>query len=508
MKILDCTLRDGGYYTNWDFSDSLVDAYVEAMNSLPVDYLELGYRNVPQEEYLGKFGYSSVSVLQHIRQKSTKRLAVMLNEKSCREEDLPSLLSPLVGLIDMIRIAVDPKNFMRAISLAKAIKAYGFEVAFNTMYMSKWNEYPDFLHSLKLLNGVVDMFCMVDSFGSVTPEVVRERFSEVKNHTSCLVGFHGHNNLQLGLFNTLTAIECGADFVDCTIMGMGRGAGNLNTELLLTYLNKQIGLKVNFNALGEVVTTFMPLFEQYRWGTNLPYMLSGANSLPQKEVMEWVSNRRYSPNSIVQTLVEKSGLKTDESYPIYDNHNRYKSIVLIGGGKSIEKHIEGIKEFVKSQDSVALIFATARHAVLFSDIVCPKFYVLVGEESKRLQKNVSIMDGVCILPPSPRTMYTDVPSTLRDRTYELQSVEFVSEYLDSCTTIGLQLAIDICEGCIYVAGYDGYSASVLAEKEATLSRENRAIFDSAQKYQSLPIISLTPTLYKELIVKSVYQYLK
>ena len=82
MQILDCTLRDGGYYTNWDFNASTVDAYIKAMNGLPIDYLELGYRNNPLKEYNGKFGYCPLSVLKHIRTSSKQKLAVMLNEKS------------------------------------------------------------------------------------------------------------------------------------------------------------------------------------------------------------------------------------------------------------------------------------------------------------------------------------------------------------------------------------------------------------------------------------------
>ena len=112
FRILDCTLRDGGYYTDWDFDSKTVDEYILAMNQLPIDYLEVGYRNNPSKEYLGKFGYTPVSVLKHLRELSTKKLVVMLNEKSTRPEDLDSLLNPIVGLADMIRRATDPKNFL------------------------------------------------------------------------------------------------------------------------------------------------------------------------------------------------------------------------------------------------------------------------------------------------------------------------------------------------------------------------------------------------------------
>lgn len=138
FKILDCTFRDGGYYTDWDFSDDVVSQYFSAMNGLPVDYIEIGYRNNSQEEYLGKFGYTPLPVVESIRHMCSKKIAVMLNEKSTVVSDLDRLLSPMRGLVDMIRIAVDPKNFSRAASFAREVKAMGFEVGFNLMYMSKW----------------------------------------------------------------------------------------------------------------------------------------------------------------------------------------------------------------------------------------------------------------------------------------------------------------------------------------------------------------------------------
>ncbi len=291
MKIIDCTLRDGGYYTDWDFDSATVKAYAESMDILPVDYLEVGYRNLPASAYMGEFGYCPVSTLKALRKMTGKKLVVMLNEKNTLPGDLDMLLKPIAGLADMVRLAVDPKNYDRAVVLAKAVKALGFKVSFNLMYMSKWVKDTAFLRKLTVLDGVADVFCMVDSFGGVRPDEVKFAFSEVRKHTGVNVGFHGHNNLQLGLINTITAMDCGADFVDATVLGMGRGAGNLNLELLLTYLNRHEGLEVDFNVLGDVVSAFTPLMEKYRWGTNLPYMISGANDIPQKEVMEWVTNR-------------------------------------------------------------------------------------------------------------------------------------------------------------------------------------------------------------------------
>lgn len=510
MKILDCTLRDGGYYTNWDFNSTIVNSYVKAMNKLPIDYLEIGYRNNPSKEYLGKFGYTPEYVLKHLRDTCSKKLAIMLNEKSTTTSDLTHLLKPIQGLADMVRIAIDPKNIDRAISLAKAVKDMGFEVGFNVMYMSKWSEMDGFLQKLENINGVADLFCMVDSFGGVTPEEVKKILTEVRKYTNVPIGFHGHNNLQLGLINTLTAIDNGIDYVDATVTGMGRGAGNLKMELLLTYLNKHKGLDVDFNVLGDVITSFAPLKEKYNWGTNLPYMLSGANNIPQKEVMEWVTNRVYSFNSIVRALDNRKNNTEDNArFPLFEIKQKFNNVIIVGGGNNAIEHQEAIQAFINNNPNTAIVFATARNAKYYLNIPVSKYYCLVGNEGHRLTKNIgaNLFTGNCILPPYPRKMGTEVPDFAQQYTYELKSIDFVDYFVDSVTTIALQLAICLTNQNIYLVGYDGYSGNILSEKEATLTQENRAIFTAFTKFTGKKLKSLTPSIYKELQIESVYQFI-
>ena len=508
MKILDCTLRDGGYYTNWDFDKSIVDQYIAATNVLPIDYLEVGYRNKPAKDYLGKYGYCPIYELEDLRKKSNKKLVIMLNEKSTTLNDLYDLLYPIKGLADMIRLAVDPKNFDRAVILAEKVKEMGFEVGFNTMYMSKWKEYDGFLSKLHQINDIANLFCMVDSYGGIMPNEVKELYSIVRENTTCPIGFHGHNNLQLGLINTLTAIDCGVDYVDATILGMGRGAGNLKMELLLTVLNKQ-GLEVDFNVLGDVITSFTSLYEKYQWGTNLPYMLSGANSLPQKDVMDWVGNRTYSFNSIVRALDNKrTNVEDNAQYPLF-KANQSKQVLIIGGGDTAIKHKDAIKEYLQKNPDVSIIFATARHADIYDDVSNTKYYCLVGNEAKRLNCKIQKekFNGECILSPYPRKMGTDVPTFAQNNTFELSEIKFTQQYLDSCTTIALETALHLQAESIYIIGYDGYIGEILSEKETALTNENRTLFNDFISNTQKKLVSLTPSIYKELNVKSIYQYL-
>ncbi len=505
-EILDCTLRDGGYYTDWDFAADITKIYVDSVNRLPVDCIEVGYRSLPSSSYLGKYAYCPVYELKKIRENCSKKIAVMINEKDVSPEDLPELLAPVKECVDVVRLAVNPANLLRAVELARAVKGYGFEVSMNMMYMSKWGEYEGFYDNLSCLDGVVDVLCMVDSFGGVSPDEVRDIYSRVKKCVSCKIGFHGHNNLQMGLVNTYTAILSGVDVVDATVLGMGRGAGNLNLELLLTYLNKKQGLNVDFNILGDLVSAFESLHRLHNWGTNLPYMIAGANSFPQKEVMAWVTNRRCSFNSIVRALNNRLGNVEDNAkfpmlrVPHVDN------VLIVGGGDSVVTHIEGIKEFVRNVGNVAVVHASTRNAACFVGLDVPQYFCLTGDETLRMKSVISAdeYNGTCVLPPYPRKMGTEVPEYAMESTYELERLSFSTELKDSCTAVALQMALEMSADRVYVVGYDGYKADAASEKAHDLSLENSALFTEYTAAGG-ELLSITPTLYKELKTVSLYQ---
>ena len=509
-KILDCTLRDGGYYTNWDFNKELVNTYIQSFNNLPVDYLEIGYRSNPMKGYLGEYFYCPVYVLQELKNSSDKKLVIIIDEKDVRPEQVNALLKPCIGLIDMVRIAIDPQNFKRALALAAAIKILGFEIGFNVMYMSKWVNQKEFLSQIKEVNGIADYFYMVDSYGGVYPEDVKNIFELVRSQTDVKIGFHGHNNMELALINTLTAIECGADIVDATVTGMDRGAGNLKTELLLTALHAKGKIALDFNSLANVVDGFSNLQLTYEWGTNLPYMVSGANSLPQKEVMDWVSKRFYSFNSIIRALHnQKAGVEDNQRFPIFTPEKKIKKVVIIGGGPSAVHHATAIKLFIQGKDDVCLIHASARNAFPYSTLTVPQYYCLAGNEGQRLSSvfnKFESFNGMCILPPYPRKMGTFVPERVAASTYELSAVNYTALLKDSHTSLAIQTAIELGAEEIYITGYDGYGESKLDTKEQELFMENEALFNDAKK-NGLVISSLTPTRYKNIVAGSVYDKL-
>jgi 4-hydroxy 2-oxovalerate aldolase len=509
-KTLDCTLRDGGYYTLWDFDSELVDSYYDAMENLPIDYVEIGYRSQALPGYYGEFFYCPESVMQKAKAgMPSKKLAVLLDAKNIELNTLGDILKPCQPYITLIRIAVAPASFEKAVALAKAIKPMGFEIAFNVMYMSEWLKNPDFLNGLSEIEGLVDFFYMVDSYGGVTPSDVKELAQEVQSKASLNLAFHGHNNLELGLINTLTAIENGCQMVDSTITGMGRGAGNLKTELLLTYLAAKSDVDINFNKLATVVEKFEDLNKSHNWGTSLPYMVSGSQSLPQKQVMEWIAKNTYSIDSIVTALKSQTNTSDGNSYPTFSPTQKHTSCVVVGGGPSPIDHKDALVSYLNANPDTCVIHASSKNAYALEGISNSQYFCLIGNEGYRMSEvfneNLSQFGHTCVLPPSPREMGTFVPPALADKTQELSKISFTDKHHDSPLILALETALTI--GCteINLVGYDGYSKNV-TKRELELAEQNEEALLALSK-KGIMASSLVNTIYKNLEIKSVYSML-
>ena len=510
--ILDCTLRDGGYYTNWDFDQELVKDYFIAMEKLPVEYLEIGYRSKPMKGYLGEFFYCPKYIFEKARRLApSKKITIILNEKDCQPTDVDYLFDGLNEYIDLVRIAVNPDRFDYAIELAKSIKSAGFSVAFNVMYMSKWIKDKVFLEKIHKVNGLVDFFYMVDSFGSVYPDQVKELVNILKQKIDVPLGFHGHNNLELAHINTLTAIEEGCEIVDATITGMGRGAGNLKTELLLTSMASNYSLEISFNELSVIVSDFEKMQKQYGWGTNLPYMFSGANSLPQKEVMEWMGLNRYPLGSMLTALKnQRDEISDNIGLPKFKVEKKFEKVVIVGGGVSINNQLEIIKRFLKILGDVCIIHAGVRYSKLLSDLkVLEQYYCLVGSEALKLKRefnDLTSLNGKCIFPPFPRQMGTVLPNEIKEVSYELEDLSFTNKFEDSPLAIALQLGLNLSNKEIILVGFDGYESSK-DKVQFQLANENQYLIDRMLA-NNVEISSATKTNYKNIAEKSLFSYFK
>jgi len=500
LELLDCTLRDGGYYTLWDFDTQLINQYCKFISKLPITYIEIGYRSIEKKNYLGEFYYSPISTIKKIKSQlnESQKIALMLNTKDCRVEELSTLLLQCTGLVDLIRLATDPIKIEHSLEIAKTLKSFGFKVSINIMYLSTIDLNHNIFTQINNIDEYVDYLALVDSYGSIYPEQLKEIIKKFQKKTTVKLGFHGHNNLELAFSNLLTAIDCGVEVIDSTILGMGRGSGNLKLELLLLHLKAKKGWSVDLNILSQLVELFTPLMTKYKWGTNLPYMLSGTYSLPQKDVMELIAIDRYSISSIINTME----LNTPNSLEKFQYEYEVNKVLIIGGGSSINKHLKAITSYLQKNKHIIIIHSTSKYINNFSNLDNKQFFCVAGDELTKLNDdNLYNFINQFIFEPSPRKINININILQEERIRELRNISFINFFHDSPLAISLQTALDLKAKYIEIIGFDGYT-KLDSKKELYLMQENQIIMTSFSKQQN--ITSLTKTNYKDLIQKSIY----
>ncbi|MBN9297983.1 MAG: aldolase catalytic domain-containing protein [Filimonas sp.] len=517
MKILDCTLRDGGYYTNWNYQKEVTDKYFSYMNKLPIDYVEIGYRSIRSDSYLGEFFYTPPYILEkaNVLMPDVQKV-IMLDEKDTQVDNLDILLNGCRSYVKMVRIAMAPNRLENGVRLADKIKEMGFEVAFNVMYASKWLNDKALLKQLKEIKAV-DYLYLVDSYGSLYPEEVRALVRELKDGTEVPLGFHGHNNLELALINSLTAAAEGCEIIDATVTGMGRGAGNLKTELFLTALNDKLEKELDLDSLAALTEVFYNLREKYKWGTNLAYMLAGQYSIPQNEVMSKMGKRRYAIGNIIRQLLKFLPSAT-ESHSIkaipLDTQPAVKDVFIIGGGKSVTEINTAFDEILRrktnNNEPFAIIHSSSRYADVFAgNGEAGQYFCLFGNEGKRFQSFPNAQQMAAhnkfIIPAAKYCEGIYMPSFINDHVYDVKDDLFEAAVQDSPLALSLQAAAALQAKNIYLIGFDGYVEEELSAN-IDLLYENQGIIDAAQK-QGLTLKSLTPTRYSNIEQLSIFRFL-
>ena len=278
IKVFDCTIRDGGLVNNYHFSDEFVKAHYETCVAAGVDYMEIGKNVSPTIMSVDEYGPWNFCKEEDIRRivgenKTNMKIAVMADiGRSLKEELIPKSES----VVDMIRIATYIHQIPAAIELIEDAHSKGYETTVNIMAISKSfdDELDEVLAQLAKTN--VDVIYIADSFGSFYPEQIKkltDKYLKVAQKVGKKIGIHAHNNLQLAYANTLEAMIYGTSFLDVTISGLGRGAGNCPLELLIGFLkNPKYKLMPVLKFIEEFI---VPLEKELDWGYSIPYMLTG-----------------------------------------------------------------------------------------------------------------------------------------------------------------------------------------------------------------------------------------
>lgn len=274
-KILDCTIRDGGLVNNWDFSVGFVRDLYYGLNEAGVEYMEIGYKNSPKllnATEPNPWRYLDDNFLKEVipEKKNTKLSALV----DIGRVDPNDILPREQSILDMIRVACYIREVDKGLELVELFHDLGYETTLNIMALSSVPE-KQLIEAFEMVkNSPVDVVYVVDSFGSLDPadiEHLMKKFKEMLPNKQ--LGIHAHNNMQLAFANTLTGWRNGATFLDSSVYGMGRAAGNCHTELLVSYIQKaKYDLKP---VLGIIEKHMLDMRKKWEWGYIIPYMISG-----------------------------------------------------------------------------------------------------------------------------------------------------------------------------------------------------------------------------------------
>lgn len=311
IRVLDATIRDGGLVNNFEFKDDFVKELYRANVRAGVDYMEFGYKASKDIFDVNKFGKWKFCDEEDIRavvgeNNSDMKISVMADVGRCDYKK--DIIDKKDSVIDMVRVATYINTMPAAIEMIEDAKARGYEVTCNIMAISHAKE-TDLDLALEMLSqSSVDGVYLVDSYGSLYPEQVREladKYVEVMEKAGKYVGMHAHNNQQLAFANTIEAAARGVSLLDATMSCMGRGAGNCAMELLMGFLKNP---KYNMYPVLKFVEKYMePLKESgVVWGYDIPYFLTGRLNLHPSSAIDCVKAQRKDYTEFYTELLDKA----------------------------------------------------------------------------------------------------------------------------------------------------------------------------------------------------------
>lgn len=477
LKVLDVTLRDGGCVNDFNFGQTYMEKILAAQEASGVDIIEMGYIDENKGSVSGRTQYANERVIYEHFLKRKKPGITYVAMMDYGKFDVDNLEQKVPEGIDGIRLAFHKKNRYDIIPLGKKIMEKGYKFFIQPMITLRYSD-SELLELINLVNKELpdaSGFYIVDSFGEMRPNDM-ERVLNLVDHNlipSMTLGFHSHNNLQMSYSNAVTLLRFPTNrdmMLDSSIMGMGKGAGNLNTELLLEHLNMYYGKKYHIAPLLEVIDKVInQLHSEFYWGYAPEYYLSAANQCTPSYASHFYNKHMLPIDQVGELLgmiAEGKKISFDRNYAeeLYRQYNEGKSVddsivvsnlktefegkrvLLVAPGKSIGDAVDEIKKYMEMEDIVAIglnstldlkydYFLTTRKDIYDKAVEEGKKIIVPSSISKGGRGNVSILNY---------SNWIEVD----ERTHDSSSV----------------IAMNLLKACgvkeLLLAGFDGFSVNI------------------------------------------------
>lgn len=522
INILDCTLRDGGYYNNWDFDIEFINDYLLNMAYCGVEYIEIGFRTFASDIYQGSCYYSKDTFLNILNIPKQIKIGVMVNASELLEnnifvqEKLEILFPKQNNKIYFVRIACHIENIEQIGKASIWLKENGYFVIYNLMKITLCSSSKLKEIMITLENYPIDVFYFADSLGDLQIADTISISRDIKINSKKEFGIHSHDNMNNALSNSITALNNGVNWIDTTILGMGRGAGNTQTELLLGYLNSKYTYQYKLIYIVTLINKyFKDLKNKYKWGTNVLYFLSSSFNIHPSYIQEMLTDDRYTDNDILAVIDYLKDIDAKSfNYSILDSAKSFykankigkwnpknllkgKKLLLIGSGPSVSNHKTIIEHFIEDNKDIIVIALNSHNIIdpkyIYACISCHPVRLL-ADVDEYLNSNKPLIVPYSSLPKKVALKLKDVNTLDFGINIIKDSFEFYDTYCVVPNSLVLSYSLATATSgevsSIYLAGFDGYD-----NKESKNNEINNVFKIFKSNTKNIEIMSLTKTKY-------------
>lgn len=474
VSILDCTLRDGGYCNQWHFGKNNIIKIMDGLIEAGINIIECGFFTNKVQYNVEVARYTTMEQIGELLppNRAIRLFVCMINYGEYEADKIPQYDGTS---LDGFRIAFHKKDMVPALEFCKAIKQKGYKVFIQPMVSLNYSD-EEFLELIRIVNEFEPYaFYIVDSFGVMKRKDLIRLFYMVEHNLkdSIAIGYHSHNNMQLAYSNAQALVDIRTKrkmIIDSSIFGMGRGAGNLNTELFVEYLNDNISTKYILKPLLTIIDEILnPFYQKNYWGYSLPnYLAAKYNAHPN-----YAGYLDAKKTLTVENMDDIFSMMDDEKRSVYDkNYIEKLYIRYMDTGNVQEAHLSELKAIIKGKE--VLIIAPGRSAVVEREkvLTCAgrKNIVTIGINFDYTELNTHFIFL------SNLRRFRELPEEKRKKCIVTSNIPVADAYIqtnyhdllnqedavqDNAGMMLIKYLIQLGAVKIFIAGLDGYSVDAI-----------------------------------------------
>lgn len=479
IQLLDCTLRDGGYINDWEFGHDELVCLFERIVSTGTDIIEVGFLDERRNFDRNRSIMPDTDCVERIFGRVDKKQAMVVGMIDYGTCSLRQLSKCEDSYLDGIRVIFKKHLMKEAVAFCGEIKKLGYKVFVQAVSITSYSD-EELLELIELVNEMEPYaVSLVDTYGLLHQDSLLHYFSimDEKVKPSIGIGYHSHNNFQLGYANCIEMLDSDTErllVVDATLYGMGKSAGNTPIELLAMHLNSRFGKKYDISQMLEAIDgNIMKIHQKFPWGYNLFYYLAASNNCHPsyvKALMDKHTLSMKSINEILDTIEPDKKLMYNQEY-IEQLYYQYqvrecdetadlrrlekelegREILLLGPGRNIQKQEEKIRGFIKEKKPVIIStnFIPGALAVDYVFLSNSRRYIHIINDLKEYKNKDTKVIAT-----------SNVTQTQGTFEYVLNNgalLDLEGSVMDHSFVMLLKALIKVKVKKVYCAGFDGYS---------------------------------------------------